>query len=85
MTKLSVFTRITPTRSNIVTLSKVLKKHGFNYVKSNGKRLFEVVEITLEQVKHNFYRPEQEQVKSNKNDKDITKDQKDNSDPRLPL
>lgn len=84
MTKLSAFARITPTRSNILTLSKVLKKHGFNYVKSNGKRLFEVAEITLEQVKANFYRPEQGQVESDEKDKDITKDQKDNSDPRLP-
>ncbi|MDD2953808.1 MAG: BT4734/BF3469 family protein [Parabacteroides sp.] len=48
MTKLSVFARITPTRSSILTLSKVLKKHGFKLTKSNGKRLFEVCEITTE-------------------------------------
>lgn len=54
MTKLSVFTRITPTRSNIVTLSKVLKKHGFKLTKTRGKLLFEVAEITSEQVKANF-------------------------------
>lgn len=85
MAKLSTFARITPTRSSILTLSKVLKKQGFNYVKSNGKRLFEVAEITLEQVKANFYRPEQERGESDEKEKDKPKDQKDNSDPKFPL
>ena len=77
MTKLSVFTRITPTRSNIVTLSKVLKKHGFKLTKTRGKLLFEVAEITSEQVKANFLRPRQEEEDRAQKENDIFKGQED--------
>ena len=77
MTKLSVFTRITPTRSNIVTLSKVLKKHGFKLTKTRGKLLFEVAEITSEQVKANFLRPRQEEEDRAQKENDIFQGQED--------
>ncbi|WP_165154082.1 VapE domain-containing protein [Parabacteroides sp. ZJ-118] len=77
MTKISMVSRVTPTRSGVLTLSKVLKKHDFRLVKSNGKRLFEITEITSEQVKANFLRPEQEKENSDPDEPENTKDQKD--------
>lgn len=77
MTKLSAFARITPTRSNILTLSKVLKKHGFKLTKTRGKLLFEVAEITSEQVKANFLRPRQEEEDKAQKENDIFKGQED--------
>lgn len=77
MTKLSAFARITPTRSNILTLSKVLKKHGFKLTKTRGKLLFEVAEITSEQVKAIFLRPRQEEEDRAQKENDIFKGQED--------
>ena len=79
MTKLSVFTRITPTRSNIVTLSKVLKKHGFKLTTIRGKRLFEVVEITPEQVKDNFLSTPEEKGTKKEDEKNHTDKSKGNT------
>lgn len=85
MTKLSVFTRITPTRSNIVTLSKVLKKHGFKLTTIRGKRLFEVVEITPEQVKDNFLSTPEEKGTKKEDEKNHTDNQNNTANPKLPF
>ena len=85
MTKLSVFTRITPTRSNIVTLSKVLKKHGFMLTTIRGKRLFEVVEITPEQVKDNFLSTPEEKGTKKEDEKNHTDNQNNTANPKLPF
>ena len=77
MTKLSVFTRITPTRSNIVTLRKVLK--------IRGKRLFEVVEITPEQVKDNFLSTPEEKGTKKEDEKNHTDNQNNTANPKLPF
>lgn len=85
MTKLSTFALITPTRSSILTLSKVLKKHGFKLTKSKGKRLFEVAEITSEQVKANFLSPKQEEENSSQKENEIAKGQEDKPESKLPF
>ena len=85
MTKLSVFTRITPTRSNIVTLSKVLKKHGFKLTTIRGKRLFEVVEITPEQVKDNYLSTPEEKGTKKEDEKNHTDNQNNTANPKLPF
>lgn len=85
MTKLSIFARITPTRSNILTLSKVLKKNGFKLVIKRGKRLFEVSEITAEQVKANFLSTPDEKTEEQKDKTDNPNNQDNTSQSELPF
>ncbi|WP_165156349.1 hypothetical protein [Parabacteroides sp. ZJ-118] len=52
--------------------------------KSPEKRLFEITEITSEQVKANFLRPEQEKENSDPEKPENTKDQKDKTEKTPP-
>ena len=85
MAKLSTFARITPTRSSILTLSKVLKKQGFKLKTIRGKRLFEVVELTAEQVKANFLTTPGEKETNQEEKKDHTDNQNITTDSKLPF
>lgn len=50
LTKLSTFSKVTTTTGNVITLGKALKKHNFERKKKNGNYVYEVIELTFDQV-----------------------------------
>ena len=76
--KLTIYSKISTTTGNAITLGKALKKHNFQRVKKKGNYVYSVFELTLDQVeRENRVAPEPEvdhPQSSDKQDDDDTDD-----------
>ncbi|MEI6750268.1 MAG: VapE domain-containing protein [Bacteroidota bacterium] len=50
LTKLAALSKLATSTGNVITLGKVLKKHNFERRKKNGNYVYEVIELTYDQV-----------------------------------
>lgn len=78
LAKLSTFSKFTTTTGNVITLGKALKKHSFERKKKNGNYVYEVIELTFDQVETenrnsptNGNKPPQTQTQSTQEPDDI--------------
>jgi len=50
LTKLASYSKLATSTGNVITLGKVLKKHNFERKKKSGNYVYEVIELTYDQV-----------------------------------
>ena len=76
--RLTIYSKISTTTGNTITLGKALKKHNFQRVKKKGNYVYSVIELTQDQVdRENRVAPETERdhpQSSDKQDDDDTDD-----------
>ncbi|MEI8047353.1 MAG: VapE domain-containing protein [Bacteroidota bacterium] len=76
--KLTIYSKITTTTGNVITLGKALKKHNFQRIKKKGNYVYSVIELTQDQVeRENRIAPEPEgdhSQSSDKQDNDVIDD-----------
>ncbi len=74
--KLTIYSKVSTTTGNAITLGKALKKHNFQRIKKKGNYVYSVIELTLDQVeRENRIAPEPEsdhpQLSEKQDDDDI--------------
>lgn len=79
--KLAIFSKLTTTTGNVITLGKALKKHNFQRIKKKGNYVYSVIELTFDQVdKENRVAPSADETESQS-----PKEEDDTHDDDLPF